>query len=159
MVLQVRGSTDLCGSHIQQASARHIGDCRRGGPASGCPAVSPQRLGKWDRRQRPSAPLTAPLPFFSVLMAVNYFQRLELESENPRYSLECLPSVVIHCLVCRFLLVCRSQVYLRTVHSVESSTVERKELQGLPPALPSLDQQSHTEKQFPGHIAAALNSL
>lgn len=64
-------------------------------PAPPGVATEPGEVGQ---QAVPSSSLAASLPFLSVLMGVNYFQRVELESEN--LSVECLPSIVIHSLAC-----------------------------------------------------------
>lgn len=118
-------------------------------------AVPPCHHRAWARGQEAApASFSGCTPFLSLLMGVNSFQRLELESENPRYSLWNVCLVYLLTVWCVPLLVCRSQVYPRTVHSVESSTVKRKESQVFPHALPSPHAQPHTaEPSLSDHSA------
>uniref|UniRef100_A0A9L0JVX4 Uncharacterized protein n=1 Tax=Equus asinus TaxID=9793 RepID=A0A9L0JVX4_EQUAS len=68
-----------------------------------------------------------------VLMWFNYFQRLELASENPRDLWNLCLVIFIHCLVCpSSSLACHSRVYQRMFCSVESPTTKRKESQVFP---------------------------
>lgn len=75
------------------------------------------------------ASLTASPVFLGVRIRFSFCQKLELESENPRYLWTVSLAVVIPCLGRPFsTLACPSQVDQRTFYSVESPVIKRKEL-------------------------------
>ena len=149
MALRVRGWTDLLYVCCDQQTLAllHIIRLQVGLAASGRGCRSDHSLGKAQQEAAWSASLTASPPFLSVLIWFSFFQRLELENENPRYLWNVCPAIVIPCLVCpSSSLACRSQVDRRTFCSVESPTTERKESQVFPNLLPGLYQQPYTKK-------------